>query len=208
MSEPLGSPAVRDWYRRRADAVLKRYTAFQCMHEHGSGEQLVDEDTPVQVFCPFHGNVNTPAARYYPALGHRSDYVHCYRCHESWDALSLYRKFKGLNFAEALKDLERRLGVKVESRPDDAPSVDEPVDRRGNYESTAWADVPRVLDMLEGQLSKLRRRGVPMIDYVRFCRVLDNVRYDLDLNKGQQTSAMVDILGRLRASMNDVPRMP
>lgn len=199
------STAQQDWIKRRAEAVRQRYTAFTCLHENGHGETLVDEDTAVQMFCPFHGNVNTPAARYYPSSGHRTDYVHCWRCHESWDSVNLFMKFKGLTFMDALRDLERRFGIRVDRRPDDSVPIDEPKDRSSSsYVSDAWSDVPRVLEMLDGKLMRLRGSS-SLHDFVRFCRVLDAVRYDLDLNKGQQTDAMVDVLGKLRKAMDCVP---
>lgn len=198
----------KDWIRRRADAVRQRYTAFQCLHENGHGEMLVDEDTAVSVFCPFHTNVNTPAARYYPASGSRTDYVRCFRCHENWDSLNLYLKFKGLDFMGAVRDLERRFGIRVERRPDESAAIESPRDRSSDsYVSEAWGDVPRVLDMLERKLARVRGSS-SLHDYVRFCRVLDAVRYDLDLNKGQQTDPMVSVLGKLRASMDSVLAVP
>jgi hypothetical protein len=196
------STSQQEWIKRRADAVRARYSAFSCLHENGHGETLVDEDTAVQMFCPFHGNVNTPAARYYPSSGHRTDYVRCFRCHENWDAINLYIKFKGVDFMTALRELERRFGVRIEMRPDDSTLIDAPKDRSSDgYVSEAWTDVPRVLDMLDRKLMRLRPTA-SMHDFVKFCRVLDAVRYDLDLSKGQQTTAMVEVLGKLRASMD------
>jgi hypothetical protein len=198
---PSLSTTAQEWIRRRADAVRSKYTAYACMHENGHGEYLVDEDTPVSVFCPFHANFNTMAARYYPASGRRSDYVRCFRCHENWDCLNLHMKFKGVGFMDALKDLERRFRIVVERRPDDAP--EEPVVDKSssNYVSDAWSDVPRVLSMLEEKLERLRATA-SLHDFVRFCRVLDSVSYDLDRAKGEQTQEMVDVLAALRAKMD------
>lgn len=199
------STAHQDWIRKRSDAVRQRYTAYQCLHESGHGETLVDEDTAVQMFCPFHGNVNTPAARYYPASGHRSDYVRCFRCHENWDSLNLYMKFRGVEFMDALRELERRFGIRIGKRPDESVPIEAPKDKSSaKYVSEAWSDVPRVLDLLDGKLMRLRDRA-SLHDFVRFCRVLDAVRYDLDKAKGQQTDSMVEVLGRLRKAMDCVP---
>lgn len=198
---PSISTSAQEWIKKRADVVRTKYTAYQCLHEHGAGEMLVDEETPVQIFCPYHGNVNTPAARYYPAGGRRSDYVRCFRCHENWDCLNLYMKFKGVPFMDALRELERRFSIKVGPRPEDSAPEEALVDKSSsNYVSEAWADVPRVLDMLEEKLGRLRARA-SLHDFVRFCRVLDSVGYDLDLSKGVQTQEMVDVLSRLREKM-------
>jgi len=194
----------QDWIRRRADAVRQVYSAFDAMTEFGYGEPLVDQDTAIQVSCPFHGVDARPSARYYPALGHRSDYVRCYFCRENWDALNLFMKFRGLQFMDALKELEKRFGIKVPKRPD-GTQFEEPKDRSSSqYTSDAWGDVPRVLDILEKKLARLRDRA-SLSDYVRFCRVLDRVSLDYDLAKGKQTDAMVQILMKLREAMDQVP---
>lgn len=196
------STSAQEWIKRRADAVRTKYTAYQCLHEHGHGEHLVDEDTPISVFCPFHPNTATMAARYYPASGRKTDYVRCFRCHENWDSINLYLKFKGLPFMEALKDLERRFGIKVERIPEMAEEVPLPADKSSSsYESPAWQDVPRMLGLLEGKLVRLRETA-SLLDFVRFCRVLDSVSYDLDRLKGEQTNEMVEVLGRLREKMD------
>ncbi len=194
------SVAARDWIRRRTDAVRQKYSAYSCMHENGHGEYLVDEDTPVQIFCAMHDNKNTMAARYYPAAGHRSDYVHCFRCKESWDCIKLVMKFKNLSFMEALKELERRFHIRIPQMPE-GPAIEEPKDRTASdYVSDAWSDVPRVLKILEGRLSRVRDK-VSMYDFVKFCRVLDAVHWDLEKGRGQQTVAMVEVLGKLRTAM-------
>ncbi len=201
MSEGL-STSAQDWIRKRADAVRSKYTAYQCLHENGHGEHLVDEDTPISIFCPFHHNVSTMAARYYPASGRRTDYVRCFRCHENWDSLNLYLKFKGIPFMDALKELERRFSIKVLLRPDAEEEVPLPPDKSSsNYVSEAWSDVPRVLSMLESKLGRLRETA-SMTDFVRFCRVIDSVQYDLDRAKGEQTDAMVEVLGKLKEKMD------
>ena len=194
----------QDWIRRRADAVRQVYSAYDALIEFGQGEGLVDQDTAIQVSCPFHGPDNRPSARYYPSTGSRSDYLRCYYCKENWDSINLVMKFRGLAFMDAIKELERRYRLKVPMRPDGTP-VAEPVDRSSSqYSSEAWGDVPRVLDILEKKLGRVRDRA-SMHDYVKFCRVLDRVRWDLDLAKGEQTDAMVEVLGKLREAMDALP---
>lgn len=191
------------WIRKRADSVRQVYTAYDALVEFGHHEALVDQDTPVQIFCPFHYNVNTAAARYYPSWGHRSDYVRCYSCKENWDSINMFMKFRGLPFMDALKELERRFRLKVPKRPDSP--VPEPKERGSSlYVSEAWSDVPRVLDLLERKLARVRDRA-SLPDYVKFCRVLDRVRWDLDAAKGEQTEAMVRVLDRLRGAMDSLP---
>jgi hypothetical protein len=168
------------------------------MTEHGHGGELVDPHTPIQVFCPFHGNVNTAAARFYPAIGGRPDYVRCYRCKESWDCINLYMKFEGLEFMEALKRLERRFSIRVPKRPDVEGDIPEPKDKSSaDYISPARYDIPRMMTILERRLIRTRNSFI-MEDYVKCCRVLDNVQWDLDRNTGTVTDGMVVILSKLK----------
>lgn len=200
---PSLNPSMQEWIRGRANAVRAKYTGFQCLHEHGHGEYLVDEDTPVSIFCPFHPNVETMAARYYPSDGRYPDKVRCFgSCHSNFDSINMYMKFRGLDFMEALRELERRFGIQVAAKPETAVGLPEVVDRSSSkYVSEAWADVPRVLDMLEARLARLRS-SASLTDYVKFCRVLDAVRHDLEKSKGVQSQGMVDILARLRDRMD------
>lgn len=71
--------SVQDWIKRRIQAVHQHYSAYDCLVEHGVSD-VPDEDTPTQLFCPFHHNVSTMAARYYPRSGGRPSYLRCFRC--------------------------------------------------------------------------------------------------------------------------------
>lgn len=193
----------QSWIRRRVDAVRKAYTAFDAMTEHGHGDAIPDPDTPSQLSCPYHGPDNRPSARFYPKMGGDHDYVHCYFCKESWDSINLFMKFRGLPFIDALKDLERRFRIRVPERPD-APDFEEPPDRSSSsYVSSAWEDVARIMPILERKLARLRDVA-SITDYVRFCRVLDAVQWDLDRNDGDSTPQMVLILDKLRKRMDSM----
>jgi len=113
-------------------------------------------------------------------------------------------KFRGLHFADALKELEKRFGLKIPKRLDGTP-FEEPKDRSSSrYVSDAWGDVPRVMKLLEKKLARVRDKA-SLSDYVRFCRVLDRISLDYNLAKGKQTDAMVQALGKLREAMDRVP---
>ncbi|KKL45203.1 hypothetical protein LCGC14_2358010 [marine sediment metagenome] len=197
------STAHKDWIRRRVEAVRSVYTAFDALTEHGHGEMIHDQDTASQLSCPVHGPDTRPSARYYPKMGGDHDYLHCYTCKIHADSLNLFMKFKGLPFMEALKDLERRFRIRVPERPD-SPELEEPLDRSSSsYVSAAWQNVERVIPILERKLLRLRDTA-SMIDYVKFCRVLDAVQWDLDRNDGKPTPQMILILDRLRKMMDSV----
>ena len=69
----------------------------------------------------------------------------------------------------------------------------------GAYTSEAWSDVPRVLELMEAKLLRLRDK-VPMMDFVKFCRLLDAVRWDFD--KGMPKEPMVMALAKARDLMD------
>lgn len=191
------------WINRRAAAVRSKFTAYDALSEHGFGEAIPDEHTPVQIFCPFHTNVNTPAARYYPSDGSHADYVRCYRCKENWDSLNLYSKFRGLDWYEALKDLERRFQIKLPKRPD-GEEIKEPIPKTSSvYESEQWADTARMLVLLEKKLLRTREKA-SLIDFVKFCRVIDTVKWDYDHNGNVSTPDMASVLKKCHDMMNDV----
>lgn len=181
--------------------MRSQYSAFDALKEHGFGEAIPDNMTPTQVSCPVHGADTRPSARYYPSDGSRADYIHCYACKLHADSIGLYSKFKGLKWYDALKELERRFGIKVLKRPD-APDIEEPPDKSSSkYESEAWADVPLMLQIMEKKLLRIRDK-VTLGDYIKFCRVLDNVRWDLDHNQQVATPEMVAAVKKAHDKMN------
>lgn len=196
--------AQQVWVAKRISAVREAYSIFECLHEFGQGEMLIDEATSIQIACPFHGADAKPSARFYPlGSGREYEIVRCFKCRENWDSINLYAKFKGIEFMDSLKDLERRFRVRIPKRPD-APEFTDPVDRDSNYVSDKWKDVPVMLQLLEGKLPKLRQLA-SMSDYVKFCRVLDAVQWDLDKAAGKSNPSMVSILQKLMEMMNSVP---
>jgi hypothetical protein len=192
---------IQEWVARRVAAVREAYSPFDVLMERGI-QDIPDKTTPAQIACPFHGVDHKPSARFYPAgSGRNYDIVRCFKCKENWDCINLHAKFKGIKFMEALVELERRFRIRVPKRPE-APEFTEPTDRGANYISDKWDDVPRVLILLETKLIRLRDK-VPLTDYVKFCRVLDTVQWDLDRAAGKQTPDMVRILKRLRDVMDE-----
>lgn len=200
----LEKTSLQQWISTRAAAVRKAYTAFAAMQENGFGDMLIDETTPVQIKCPIpnHGPDNKPSARYYPATGDRFDYVRCFKCKKNLSAIDLHMMFKGFDFMRALAELERRFNIRIPRRPD-SPAIELPKDKGASYQSDKWQDVPLMLDVLESKLGRIRDKAV-LGDFVRFCRVLDAVRWDLDRSGGKPTSEMVTVLWKLRDRMDSV----
>lgn len=200
----LERTSLQEWIQKRASAVRQAYTAFDALIEKGV-DAVPDDTTPTQIPCPFHGADNKPSARYYPRAGGRGDYVRCYKCRENWDSINLFAKFRGLRFMDALAELERRFRIKIPRRPE-GPEIVEPTERKADYQSDKWADVPRVAALCEAKLLRIRDK-CGMSDYVKFCRVIDAVSYDFD--RAQKASPeMSGALRKLMAMMDDVSALP
>jgi hypothetical protein len=195
----LQKTSVQEWIKKRVHVVHQHYSAYMALTENGVTD-IPDEETPTQIFCPFHHNVQTMAARYYPRSGGRPSYVRCFRCKENWDGLNLFAKFKRMRFMDALAELERRFRIRVPQRLDQ-PEIKELAERGSGYVSEKWADVPYVLKLMEKKLERLRDRCA-MVDYVKFCRVLDHVAYDYDKLE-KSTPEMVSALLKLKSRMDD-----
>lgn len=186
----------KEWYERRVEAVEKTYDAYDALTEHGV--EIPERGMDLQVLCPFH-NEQRPSARYYGA--NSKGHFHCYACKVHENSIGLYARFKGIKFNEALVQLERRFHIKIPRRPEEA--IQEPKDKGGpDYESGAWSDIPRVLGILENKLTRVRNK-VSLVDYVKFCRVLDTIQWDLDHNGNVGTPQMTSILIKLRQKMDD-----
>jgi DNA primase len=163
-----------------------------------AGIELIDKDTELQIRCPWHGPDNTPSARYYAG---QDPHFHCFTCKLHMRGIDIFGKLHNLKFMGALSELERRFNIKVPRRPE--TDIEAPEDRNGQYQSKAWDDIPRVMDMLEAKLLRLRN-SVPMTDYIKWCRILDAIRWDLDHNGGQPLPQMSIALSKLRNMMGGV----
>lgn len=193
----------QEWIGRRVESVRKKYTAYQCLIENGFGDVLGDEASAIQISCPLpeHGPDKRPSARYYPSDGRRPyDNVHCFKCKAHLDSINLYARLKGQKFIDALSTLERRFGIKVPRKPEPTP-IAAPIDRDSNFVSEKWSDIPAVLLVLENKLKRIRDR-CSMIDYIKFCRVIDAVRWDFDRIQ-KVTPEMANILSRSMQLMDN-----
>jgi hypothetical protein len=182
------------WIKARVDAVSERYTTYDALIE--AGVKLIDRDTELQISCPWHGPDNTPSARYYAG---QDPHFHCFACKLHMRGIDIFAKLHGINFMQALSELERRFGIKVTESPETDIKI--PVDKSGVYESHAWSDIPRVIDMMESKLLRMKNH-VSLIDYVKWCRVLDAIRWDLDHNGGHPLPQMATVLVKLRNAMD------
>ena len=193
--------AYQEWVNHRIQAVDSKYSIYDILLENGI--ELADQFTDLQISCPFHKD-QRPSARYY---GSRNGHFHCYSCKtHANNSITLYAKFRHLEFMPALKELERRFGIKISRKPD-VLDREEPTDKiSSEYKSHAWNDIPRLLQILENKLLRIRDH-TSLIDYAKFCRVLDVVQWDFDKNQNQATPAMIEILKKLRKKMDEISNL-
>jgi hypothetical protein len=190
--------ADQEWVKERIKAVSERYDVFDALIE--CGVELGERDMTTQIQCPLpgHGPDNRPSARYYAADGSGPAHFYCFKCKINHNGISMMAALRGMEFMRALAELEHRFSIKTPRRPE--VSIGVPEDKSGAYESEAWADVPRVLAMLETKLVRLRDKTA-LLDYVKWCRVIDAVRWDLDHCGGVANPNMVSVLMKLKIIM-------
>ncbi len=188
----------KEWIKRRVDAVNSKYSAFDALMEIGV-DGLVDTETAVSVFCPFHVNTKTPAARYYPSSGSNQGSLFCFSCRKQWGSINIIMDKRGLRFMEALVELEKRFRIQIPRKPN-VTTIELPKSKDTNYLSSDRLDVPKMLGVLEKKLIRIRD-AVPLQDYVKFCRVLDNIAYDHE-KFGVSTNDMVNTLHKLKEKMD------
>jgi hypothetical protein len=188
----------QEWVDRRVAEVGRAYTAYQALTE--AGVEIPDEASSFSVFCPFHDNKRTAAARYYASSGRAPPHFWCWVCKLRLEGVGLYARLKGVGFMEGLTALERRFRISVPRKPEGSPIV--PTERNSAYVSQAWADVPRFLVILEGKLREVRPKS-GIVEYVKYCRLLDAVQWDFDVT-GVATPDMAAALAKVACMMDDV----
>jgi CHC2 zinc finger len=188
--EFLSKTEEQEWVSRRVSEVNSVYSVFQILSDRGF--EIPDLNTSFQILCPFHGDRNKPSARYYAPSGRNPGHFYCFKCKLRLDSVSLYARFNNKKFYEALGELERRFGIRVPKRPESVGI--NPSERGSDYKSIAWDDIPRHLEILESKLLRSRPKAT-MAEYIKVCRLLDNVRYDFNAI-GEKNSHMSEALSK------------
>jgi hypothetical protein len=162
----------RRWIAERILVIHATATAADVLRRNGvklrySGQR------PEQMFCPFHGNSKSMAARFHPADARKPDHVWCFVCNEQWDAISLFKKFENYEgkFSGLLRHIERDYGI----TPPEAPTLvmdDEP-------DQHELLEVTDLLNVCERRL-KTTRRAFEMKGYLVCGSVLDRVSHGID----------------------------
>lgn len=202
---PERSPEEKKWVRERTQEILERYSSYEVLHENGYGEIVPDRGTAAQMSCLFHGADAHPSARYYPSEGGKNDHVYCFKCKEQWNAVALHAKLKGIPFMGALMELERRFGIKASKGPKN-DAITDPEIKGSNYKSGQWKDVEKLITLAEKRLKSIRY-SCNLVDYVKFCRVIDNIQWDLNHGDGDPTPTMIPALRKLLDKISEAKEL-
>jgi len=171
------------WLHARIEAVHRQVTAVDVLARHSISLRY-GGNRAEQMFCPFHGNARTPAARYHPNNGSDPDHVWCFVCNERWDCIHLFRKFENLTsdkFSAGLRAMERAYGITPPEKPP-AAAEDEPddIERRKVEEYFALADFRL----------KESREAFDMRGYFTVGSVLDRLRWQFENGKLMAPAAL------------------
>ncbi len=165
----------RQWINARIEAVHQRVTAADVLGRYGV-QLRYGGSRAEQMYCPFHGNTRTEAARYHPADTRSPDHVWCFVCNEGWDCITLFKKFENLQadkFSAVLRRLERAYGI----MPPEAPPVmeDEPDDHERE-------DVEREFQIADARLRRARK-AFDMKGYLTVGSILDRLWWQFENGK-------------------------
>ena len=170
------SGLFHQWMTSRTETVHEVISAADVLGRYGVKLQY-DGGRAEQMFCPFHGNTNTPAARYHPADTKSPDHVWCFVCNKRWDCIALYREFENFGteakFSAVLRSLERAFGI----IPPEMPAVIE--EEHEDYER---ADIEAKMAICETRL-KAGRKAFDMRGYLMVGSILDRLRWSFDNGK-------------------------
>jgi hypothetical protein len=162
----------RDWQSSRIDMIHHRISASDVLERYGVRLRY-SGGRAEQIFCPFHGNTRTMAAKYYIRDNRSPDHVFCYVCNERWDCIALYRKFENLaegKFSAVLRSLERAYGI----TPPDTPAA---LESEADDHERAEIDVE--FTVAESRL-KHARKAFDMRGYLMVGSVLDRLRWQFE----------------------------
>lgn len=182
----------REWMTTRVDTIHSRVSASDVLERYGV-KLRYSGGRAEQMFCPFHGNTRTPAARYHPRDPRSPDHVWCFVCNERWDCIALFRKFENQTsekFSAVLRGLERAYGIVI---PESPPVLDnEPEDHERQEIEEMFAVCERSL--------RAYKRAFDMNGYLMVGSILDRLRWQFDNGKVLTPSART-VLHRVLAKI-------
>lgn len=168
----MNKEAFAAWYNMRKSAIYERISAHDVLRLHGVKLQHHGERRE-QISCPFHGRDTDPSARVFPSTTRGPSAVWCFVCHQQWDCIKLWQKFRGLEGVHrVLLDMEKHLGITAPPIPEGAINYDP---EGGN---SSKKEFDSLLKMCEQRLSS-EKKSFELVGYLLLGSVLDKVLYQV-----------------------------
>jgi len=142
----------QEWIKERIREVNNKYSTSAALSE--IGVELSNEENDESIFCPFHDNSQSPAARYYAKAGSELSHLYCFVCKKRWYGFDVYLKKNRNQFKECLEKLERRFHIQVK-RPSESTKVEI---RSERDQSAEWDNIDRLFTIIESKIKRASKK--------------------------------------------------
>jgi len=158
------------WMKARVEAIHNKVSAADVLAENGIRLRYGGARAE-QVFCPFHGNTRTMAARYHPEEGTSRAGIWCFGCNKRFDAITLWKEFRGFegSFGSLLRSMERAYGL----TPPEAPPEGAIEEAAEDYE------LGQLFDACEHRL-KNAKHAFKMDSFLTVASLLDRLYFRVE----------------------------
>lgn len=193
--EDAAQNAIRQWIGARIAAIHMHVTAHDVLRRNGIDLRYSDKEE--QFSCPFHGKDTKPSARVYPETARSHSHVWCFVCQQSWDVLSLWRKFNDFTgkFTALLRDIEQTYGIALPESPfEQLADCEAP-------EDYALDEVKDLLSICDRRL-KSARKAFDMQAFFKLSIALDRIRYQVE-ERTLATPKAKDVLGTILTKIGE-----
>ncbi len=174
----------RQWLSDRVAVIHRTASVADMLQKYGVSLRY-GGNRPEQMFCPFHGNSRTMAAKYHPKDAHKPDHIWCFVCQEQWDVITLWKKFEDFRgkFSAALRHIEVIYGI----TPPEGPTAD-----AEEKDESEQIEIETLFDVCERRL-RAAKRAFDMRGYLAVGAILDKLSYRIE--KGTVTHTVAkDVL--------------
>jgi hypothetical protein len=162
--------------RARADRVNQACNLGELLSDYGYAV-VPDEHREQQFACTLHGRDGKPSARYYPV----SNSTYCWVCQKTRDPIAYVMEHESVEFPEAIRLLEQRIGL--DPLPwDDDDGVERPrtevekIEEMALRRTTYAAEKERTQKLLDGMT---RDRDLDAPTLLLFWEVFDRVDHGM-----------------------------
>lgn len=165
--------AYYQWLLARAAVIRETVSLADLLSSNGHSLRYGGA-RPEQMFCPFHANNRTMAAKYHPADDRGPAAVYCFVCQKRRDIIEAWKFFHGQpedKFSATVRTIERAYHITPPDMPAEAaPALEDDPDAR--------AETEVLLYVCERRL-RAAREHFDMRAYLTVGAVLDRVHENL-----------------------------